>query len=889
MKFSLDRILKSRAQSAPAAAPAAHIAYDAASMIIDGKRTIIRGGSFHYYRLPSSDLWKDRLLKIKRAGYNAVDLYFYWGYHSSANGVYDFSGVRDVDRLLALCDELGLYVIARPGPFINSEVDGGGHPAWVLADERAALRCLDGGQHVDSPVYLEYVRQWYEQITPRIVRCQNLLLFQIENEYSNDTLNPAYMQFLRDLARQLGVTVPLIHNDLWKKGCWADLVDIYGVDDYAVTSFKNDWRDQPGLMGGMEKLAEIKAKYCTKSPLAIFELQGGWFDPWNGRGYDAVRSRLGAENMNLVTWTALAHGTGIYNHYMFAGGTNWDHVGAPPAHTSYDFAAPITEWGGLPERYMAAKSIAHVVGAFEDVFARSEPSNDVQASDPALLYAARRSGDAYIVFLRNLSAQTRSTTLTAGGAHCDAVSVLPWDMRVAFLNLPFVDAYLTTNCSIFTTMHNDNQHQIVFCGAGTVRWTLPSACRVLRDDLSAQVEGTRVTVSYDGEGWKDVVFSSGGHRYRALFLPNADEAWRISDFLVVGASYVGEGRRKGGVTDLPRYEMRVQTAGAKEKQIRIYSLSYMARLEINDEMILASSDSIAGYMRCEMPRPPQVVLPTLGPWRVLPALEARVMHPATGWRAIPPDQSLEMDKLGIYQGMACYRATYTGKMSRIGLAIRHNAALYLNGSFAAKLDNYQSEADDDSPESATVAPVNVSLPAAMQTDGENVLLVVVESLGHNKGFLGNERLPRGILAVQADHALTWSVRAGVVGEADAPTAAFDDSGWAQAGDLAALPDADLLWARTSFTLDMPKDAFAPVGLHIEGVADKAHIYLNGVLIARDWSICQHRTFYLPDGVLNTHGDNTLALLLWRRGGKPAVGTVELRAFTVEANNFVNVL
>jgi hypothetical protein len=228
-------------------------------------------------------------------------------------------------------------------------------------------------------------------------------------------------------------------------------------------------------------------------------------------------------------------------------------------------------------------------------------------------------------------------------------------------------------------------------------------------------------------------------------------------------------------------------------------------------------------------------------------------------------------------------------MKSIGLAIRHNAAVYLNGAFVAKLDNYQPESSDGSPESAQVAPEQVALPAARQREGENVLTILVDSLGHNKGFLENARYPRGILSVEADRTLAWSVRTGVAEEATVPLPAFDDSAWAQAADLGKTPSDDVLWARTRFTLDLPQHAFAPLGLHVEGVADKADIYLNGVLVARDWSVGPQRLFYLPEGVLDTHGDNILALLLWRRGGKPAAGKIELQTYTVEANNFVNVL
>ncbi|HYU05377.1 MAG TPA: beta-galactosidase, partial [Jatrophihabitantaceae bacterium] len=76
------------------------VTFDKYSLMIDGKRTFIWSGEFHYWRLPSPDLWRDVLQKMKAEGYSGVSIYFDWAYHSPAPGVYDFSGVRDVDKLL---------------------------------------------------------------------------------------------------------------------------------------------------------------------------------------------------------------------------------------------------------------------------------------------------------------------------------------------------------------------------------------------------------------------------------------------------------------------------------------------------------------------------------------------------------------------------------------------------------------------------------------------------------------------------------------------------------------------------------------------------------------------------------------------------------------------
>src|SRR5690348_7518124 len=63
------------------------VTWDPYSLMIDGQRTVIWSGEFHPFRLPSPSLWRDVLEKMKAEGYNAVSLYFDWGYHSPAQGV----------------------------------------------------------------------------------------------------------------------------------------------------------------------------------------------------------------------------------------------------------------------------------------------------------------------------------------------------------------------------------------------------------------------------------------------------------------------------------------------------------------------------------------------------------------------------------------------------------------------------------------------------------------------------------------------------------------------------------------------------------------------------------------------------------------------------------
>ena len=154
-----------RSAAAPPSSTQGHsISWDRYSMSIDNRRVFLWSGEFEYWRLPSPGLWRDVLEKMKAAGFNTVATYFDWDYHSPAPGVYDFSGVRDVDTFLDIAQQVGLYVIARPGPYINAETDGGGLPGW--------LSNLKGTARTTDPGYLAAVDDWFSHIDPIIARHQ---------------------------------------------------------------------------------------------------------------------------------------------------------------------------------------------------------------------------------------------------------------------------------------------------------------------------------------------------------------------------------------------------------------------------------------------------------------------------------------------------------------------------------------------------------------------------------------------------------------------------------------------------------------------------------------------------------------------------------------------
>jgi beta-galactosidase GanA len=340
------------AQATEKARSQAHtVSFDGYSFLVDGGRTYLWSGEFHYFRLPSPDLWLDIFQKMKAAGFNATSLYFDWGYHSSAPGKYDFTGVRDVDRLLDMAQQAGLYVIARPAPYINAEVDGGGLPGW-LSTKPGANRSAD-------PQFLTYADEWLSRIDRILARHQltdgggTVIAYQVENEYYNGSAaGNTYMRHLEDKARADGITVPLTGNNNGTFNTGTGALDIDGPDSYPQgfdCSNPTRWRGVP----------DISYDHPAGRPLYTPEFQGGAFDPWGGPGYDKCAQLINDQFANVFYKQNIAVGATAQSFYMTYGGTNWGWLGMPQNYTSYDYGAAIRETRQLDPKYHEDKLIGY--------------------------------------------------------------------------------------------------------------------------------------------------------------------------------------------------------------------------------------------------------------------------------------------------------------------------------------------------------------------------------------------------------------------------------------------------------------------------------------------------------------------------------------------------
>ncbi|OGI03313.1 MAG: hypothetical protein A2Y25_07135 [Candidatus Melainabacteria bacterium GWF2_37_15] len=505
------------------------INYDKNSLIIDNQRVLIKSAAIHYFRIPGENVWRDRLSKLKACGYNAVDIYFCWAYHSKEPGVYDFTGIRDIRALLDIAAELGLFVIARPGPYINAELSLGGLPPWLLNQPDIHLRNRKDGDFVYSEIYMKYLREWYSRIIPILNEYHNIIAFQIENEYFTNEAEPDYMQELYDMARSMGIKAPIFHNDVLGVGLYSDIVNIYAFDTYPTVNMLFDWRDFPDSFGVLDNAEENLKIYCENSPLFVAELQAGWYDRWNGPGYRHIRRLFGREHINIVTKTALSQGITMFNHYMGCGGTSWDKLASCEVYTSYDFAAPVSDVGIPKGNGYKAKEINYFLNAFN--LASTDPDTvDIEGENVFAKLRKDNINGCKWLFIRNLNREAKKFNLWGHHKLC----VNPFDMKILPLNLQLKGCTIEfSGMSIFGRVENGDKETILIL--------------IEKNNQIKITEGENKSI-FRGDDLEDLSRYHFGNT-EVIFIKEAtaDKTWIVDNKIVFGADFLTDNLQKAAV------------------------------------------------------------------------------------------------------------------------------------------------------------------------------------------------------------------------------------------------------------------------------------------------------------------------------------------------------
>ncbi|MBZ5513824.1 MAG: beta-galactosidase [Acidobacteriia bacterium] len=373
------------------------IRYDAKCFTIQGKDTFVFSAAFHYPRCPKA-LWRDRLEKLKRAGFNTIETYVFWNYHEPQEGKADLS---EFEEFVQLVKQMGLWMIARPGPYVCAEWERGGIPNWIAA-QHFPLRSND-------PQSIESSQHWFNLVLPVIQRQQittggPVIMVQVENEYDYwklpDAQKLAYVRALANMCSAAGINVPLIT-------CWTKQArensDPYMASIMDTCNFYPRWNIVKEVP---PKLAQLRREE-PDSPVGVTELQGGWFSEFGGK-LSVDQDGVNATQLNMVTKTVIEQGATYFNYYMGFGGTSFDWT-AKNLTTTYDYAAPLREPGGLWEKYYAARGIGAALGVFGETLTRTGAVPGVpQSTNPNVSVTQRLGARSGVVFVReNANAEQR--------------------------------------------------------------------------------------------------------------------------------------------------------------------------------------------------------------------------------------------------------------------------------------------------------------------------------------------------------------------------------------------------------------------------------------------------------------------------------------------------
>lgn len=319
--------------------------------LLNGKPFQIISGEIHPARIPA-EYWRHRIQMIKAMGCNTVAAYIFWNYHEQKQGIFDFkSGNKNIAAFLRICQQEGMWVLLRPGPYVCAEWDFGGLPQYLLKIPDIKIRCMDSR-------YMKAVSGFINKLAKEVVQlqCVNggpILMVQVENEYGSYGNDRVYMETLRELWKKNGIKVPFYTAD----GPTPYMLEAGSLPGAAI-----------GLDSGSdENDYEQAKKHNPDVPSFSSETYPGWLTHWGEKWAKPDTNNLKKEVEYLLK------NKKSFNFYVIHGGTNFGYTAGAnafsptnyqPDITSYDYDAPINECGEpTPKYFMLRNLIAQYIGS----------------------------------------------------------------------------------------------------------------------------------------------------------------------------------------------------------------------------------------------------------------------------------------------------------------------------------------------------------------------------------------------------------------------------------------------------------------------------------------------------------------------------------------------
>ena len=306
------------------------------TFLLNGQPFVVKAAELHYPRIPRP-YWDQRIKMCKALGMNTICLYVFWNIHEQQEGKYDFTGNNDVAAFCRLAQKNGMYVIVRPGPYVCAEWEMGGLPWWLLKKKDIRLR-------EDDPYFMARVKAFETEVGRQLapLTIQNggpIIMVQVENEYGSYGVNKQYVSQIRDIVKASGFDkVTLFQCD------WASNFENNGLDDLLWTM---NFGTGSNIDAQFKRLKQLR----PETPLMCSEFWSGWFDKWGAR-HETRPAKAMVEGINEMLSKNIS-----FSLYMTHGGTSFGHwagansPGFAPDVTSYDYDAPINEYGHATPKF----------------------------------------------------------------------------------------------------------------------------------------------------------------------------------------------------------------------------------------------------------------------------------------------------------------------------------------------------------------------------------------------------------------------------------------------------------------------------------------------------------------------------------------------------------
>lgn len=426
----------------------------------NGKPWIGVMGEFHFSRY-SRENWHRELAKMKAGGITIVSTYLFWIYHEEIEGKMDFGGDNDIRAFIEECKDVGLDVVIRIGPWAHGECRNGAFPDWLLKKD---YKLRDNNEE-----YLAVVKKWYQSIYNEVKGLfykdgGNIIAVQIENEFVD---NAEHLAKLKEIAVECGFIAPIYTVTGWNSASGAkipvdEVVPVFG--GYCEAPWENHMnRLSPSphyFFNRMRNDSAIGTDLIAKTQ------SDGWQLPYErypfatcelGGGIEVTHHRrpiIKPMDIYAVSLVKLGDGNNLVGYYMYHGGTNkigelstfneTKATGYPNDYPilSYDFQAPLSEYGEVREQYGLLNMLHMFVNDFGEEFAPMiavDSANSVAVDDTnSLRYGMRTNGKSGFVFVNHYQRLTELADIENAVISAENVEFPPIDVKgeVSFF-MPF--------------------------------------------------------------------------------------------------------------------------------------------------------------------------------------------------------------------------------------------------------------------------------------------------------------------------------------------------------------------------------------------------------------------------------------------------------------------